>query len=78
MSIGEFPDLSQALTIFRSKSETLDDIFGKPSQKDLFGGIDDDEEDLFKPQEPKDIDDITKYIESNIGNIGNEEVDLFS
>ena len=63
---------------FRTKAETLDDIFGKRSKTDLFSGIDDDEEDLFKPAQPEDIDDITRYIETNIGNIGNEEVDLFS
>ena len=68
------------MSFSRSKSDTLDDIFGKPSRKDLFSGIDDDDgEDLFKPETTADdIDDITKYIEKNIGNTSNEEVDLFS
>ena len=49
-------------------------------KKDLFSEVDDDEEDLFKPQasDDVDVDDITKYIEQNIGQTTFDKVDLFS
>lgn len=42
--------------------------------------MEDDDEDLFKPQlaENLDVDDITKYIEKNIGQTRYDKVDLFS
>ena len=64
-----------------SSEETLSDIFGKPSGKNLFSGVgDDDDEDLFKPptSENVDVDDISKYIEQNLGKATHDEVDLFS